>query len=37
MGIRAQTCYGYINTVYRKLGVRSRITVVNRARQLQLL
>lgn len=37
MGIRAQTCYGYINTVYRKLGVRSRIAAVNRARQLQLI
>ena len=37
MGIRAQTCYGYINTLYRKLGVRSRIAAVNRARQLQLL
>ena len=37
MGIRSQTCYGYINTVYRKLGVRSRIAAVNRARQLQLI
>jgi DNA-binding NarL/FixJ family response regulator len=37
MGIRAQTCYGYINTVYRKLGVSSRIAAVNRARQLQLI
>jgi DNA-binding NarL/FixJ family response regulator len=37
MGIRAQTCYGYINTLYRKLGVRSRIAALNRARQLQLI
>jgi DNA-binding NarL/FixJ family response regulator len=37
MGIRAQTCYGYTNTLYRKLGVRSRIAAVNRARQLQLI
>jgi DNA-binding NarL/FixJ family response regulator len=37
MGIRAQTCYGYTNTLYRKLGVRSRIAAVNRARALELI
>jgi DNA-binding NarL/FixJ family response regulator len=37
MGIRVQTCYGYIRAVYAKLGVRSRIAAVNRGRQLQLL
>lgn len=37
LGITPHTCRGYVKTVYVKLGASSRISAVNRGRELHLL